>query len=222
MLHPITYTVDINGLNAYYDKSRKHDSAYEKMKVDMQPSADAAAKIVYNGFIAQEVEAAAKKLNYDFSGVDKPQTKDGLYGLRYADFVAPLVKAVQELSKEVDDLKSQLNELTKNQNTNLSQSTTDETLKISAEQSEISLLGQNIPNPFDRSTIIPFRIPKNCKDATIVIAQTGAGNVVRAIPVSCGETQLSLDAGALSAATYTYTLYVDGRLIDTKQMILSK
>jgi hypothetical protein len=101
-LKPITYTVDINGLDAYYDKGRKHDSAYEKMKAEMQPSADAAAKIVYTGFIAQEVEAAAKKLNYDFSGVDKPQSKDGVYGLRYGDFVVPLVKAVQELSKMND------------------------------------------------------------------------------------------------------------------------
>ena len=52
-----------NALDAYYDKGRQYDDAYEKMKSDMQPSADAAAKIVYNGFIAQEVEATAKKLN---------------------------------------------------------------------------------------------------------------------------------------------------------------
>ena len=62
----------------------------------------AAAKIVRTGFIAQEVEAAANKLNYDFDGVDKPQTKDGVYGLRYGEFVVPLVKAVQELSKQND------------------------------------------------------------------------------------------------------------------------
>jgi hypothetical protein len=105
MLHPITYTVDINSLNAYYDKERKYDDVYEKMKADMQPSADEASRIVYNGFIAQEVETAAKKLNYDFSGVDKPKTEDGLYGLRYAEFVVPLVKAVQELSKQNEDLR---------------------------------------------------------------------------------------------------------------------
>ncbi|HYK45340.1 MAG TPA: tail fiber domain-containing protein [Parafilimonas sp.] len=110
-LKPITYTVDINRLNSYYDKGRKHDSAYEKMKADMQPSADAAAKIVYNGFIAQEVEAAAKKLDYEFSGVDKPKTEDGLYGLRYADFVVPLVKAVQELSAKNDAKDAKISDL---------------------------------------------------------------------------------------------------------------
>ncbi len=67
--------------------------------------------IKYTGFIAQEVEQAAKELNYDFSGVDAPKTDKGIYGLRYAEFVVPLVKAVQELSKENNDLKDELRAL---------------------------------------------------------------------------------------------------------------
>ncbi|HNI44890.1 MAG TPA: hypothetical protein PK230_09365, partial [Chitinophagales bacterium] len=53
-------------------------------------------QIKMTGFLAQEVEAAAKKINYDFSGVDVPKVDGGLYSLRYAEFVVPLVKAVQE------------------------------------------------------------------------------------------------------------------------------
>jgi trimeric autotransporter adhesin len=107
-LRPITYTVDINSLNAYYNKGRKQDSVYEKAKAAMQSSADEASKIVYNGFIAQDVEKAAQSIGYNFSGVDKPQTKDGLYGLRYADFVVPLVKAVQEQQTIIDSLQKQV------------------------------------------------------------------------------------------------------------------
>lgn len=58
------------------------------------------SKISYTGFIAQEVEQTAKKINYDFSGVDAPKNNSDLYGLRYGEFVLPLVKAVQELSKK--------------------------------------------------------------------------------------------------------------------------
>jgi hypothetical protein len=50
----------------------------------------------YSGFLAQEVEAAANEIGYDFSGVDKPKNDKDLYSLRYSDFVVPLVKAVQE------------------------------------------------------------------------------------------------------------------------------
>ncbi|MEP6597145.1 MAG: hypothetical protein ABJA71_14425, partial [Ginsengibacter sp.] len=49
------------------------------------------------------------------SGVDKPQTKDGLYGLRYSDFVVPLVKAMQEQQVQIENLNKQ-NNLLKTQN----------------------------------------------------------------------------------------------------------
>ncbi len=45
-------------------------------------------------------------MNYDFSGVDAPKNQNDLYGLRYDEFVVPLVKAVQELAIKNDSLKS--------------------------------------------------------------------------------------------------------------------
>jgi len=42
------------------------------------------------------VEQAAIQTGFPFSGVDKPANDKTLYGLRYGDFVVPLVKAVQE------------------------------------------------------------------------------------------------------------------------------
>ncbi len=53
-------------------------------------------QIRFSGFIAQEVEQAAEKAGYDFSGLQKPVNEHTLYTLRYAEFVVPLVKAVQE------------------------------------------------------------------------------------------------------------------------------
>jgi len=38
---------------------------------------------VRNGFIAQEVEAAAKKVGFDFDGVSTPENETDLYGIRY-------------------------------------------------------------------------------------------------------------------------------------------
>ena len=63
--------------------------------------------------------AAANELNFDFSGIDKPKNENDHYALRYAEFVVPLVKAVQELNaqlleckKEIGELKSQLRKKT--------------------------------------------------------------------------------------------------------------
>ena len=86
---------------------------------------------------------------------------------------------------------------------------------------QTNFAGINSPNPFDNSTIIPFRTPKACHSATIIITEP-TGKIVRAIPISCKETQLSLEAGTLAHGVYSYSLIVDGITVDTKQMILAK
>ena len=53
------------------------------------------------GLIAQEIE----ELEIEFGGLD---VEDGRYGLNYSEFIAPLVKAIQELSQEVNELKAKL------------------------------------------------------------------------------------------------------------------
>ena len=70
----------------------------------MQTAVAANGRVVHSGFVAQEVEQAALESGFDFSGVDKPATADGLYGLRYEDFVVPLIKAVQEQQRQIETL----------------------------------------------------------------------------------------------------------------------
>lgn len=61
--------------------------------------------------MAQDVETASKNVGYNFSGVEVPKNGQGLYKLRYAEFVVPLVQAVKELSSENELLKQKNNEL---------------------------------------------------------------------------------------------------------------
>lgn len=70
-------------------KARAADSRYQVALTEKQT-------ILYTGFIAQEVEKAARETGFNFSGVSAPAHKDGIYSLRYAEIVVPLVKAVQE------------------------------------------------------------------------------------------------------------------------------
>jgi hypothetical protein len=65
-------------------------------------------KVKYTGFIAQEVEQAAKAAGYDFSGYAAPKNQWGLYTISYEQFVVPLVKAMQEQQKIIEGLKKQL------------------------------------------------------------------------------------------------------------------
>jgi hypothetical protein len=52
------------------------------------------------------VEEAAKSVGYTFSGVRAANHDTGLYSMSYADFVVPLVKAMQEQQQMIAEQKS--------------------------------------------------------------------------------------------------------------------
>ncbi len=64
--------------------------------------------IRHSGFVAQEVEKAAKEAGYDFNGIIVPENDRQTYSLSYAQFVVPLVKAVQEQQIIIENLKKQV------------------------------------------------------------------------------------------------------------------
>jgi trimeric autotransporter adhesin len=64
------------------------------------------------GFLAQEVEKTVEELRYPaFDAVHAPENPTDNYGLAYAQFVVPLVKAVQELHAENDALRERIEQL---------------------------------------------------------------------------------------------------------------
>jgi Two component regulator propeller len=123
---------------------------------------------------------------------------------------------------EIENLKSEMNSIKSQSIKPQSQMNDGFTeLKTLNSQPE-TILGQNIPNPFDNSTLIPFRIPKDCHDASIMITNISSAEVVIVLPISCNEDHVQIDAGTLSSGSYSYSLFVDGKMIDTKQMIIQK
>src|SRR5688572_7974866 len=107
-LRPVTYQFDV-----------------KKMDEDMQPAGiiqasykpniayDEATQMRRTGFIAQEVEKAATESGFTFSGIIKPKNTKDHYGLSYESFIMPLVKAVQEQQKQIENLKNENEELKK-------------------------------------------------------------------------------------------------------------
>ena len=59
------------------------------------------------GFLAQDVEKVTQELGFDFDGLHAPANARDYYGLNYAQFVVPLVRAVQEQQVQIEALKQQ-------------------------------------------------------------------------------------------------------------------
>ncbi len=79
---------------------------------------------------------------------------------------------------------------------------------------------QNLPNPFDNSTSIGYFIPLIYSKANIVIS-TSLGQILNNISITrFGEGSIVFNKAGLAQAIYYYTLYVDGKQIDTKRMVV--
>ncbi len=238
-LKPVTYNLDLAAADRIIRAFRGNDAA--PLSTDEINARKAKEALVYTGFVAQEVEKAARSLNYDFSGVDAAKNDRDLYGLRYAEFVVPLVKAVQELSaandakdlkiarqdqinadlqKQIDELKAIITPGAKQQSSVNNQA--PQTSYLPGGGREEASLEQNIPNPFTNNPTINYTLPKQYTSAKIVVTDK-SGKVLKGINLSGnGKGSVKIDASTMSPGTYQYSLYVNGNLIDTKQMILAK
>jgi hypothetical protein len=107
-LEPVTYYLDVDSI---YKFNQIDTDELDEESINSIKKKEA---VLQYGFIAQDVHKISDEMGADFSGVDIPQNDQSHYGLRYAEFVVPLVKAVQEqqvmielLKKEIELLKSQ-------------------------------------------------------------------------------------------------------------------
>ena len=95
-LRPVTYRFDTRKLDAF--------TRIGVLPAGFRPEAGAP---VQTGFLAQEVEQAAKAVGFDFDGVHVPANARDHYSIVYGQLVVPLVQAVQEQQAQIEALRAQ-------------------------------------------------------------------------------------------------------------------
>ncbi len=234
-LQAVTYNLDLNAVDGLL--KIKESDRIEKSDRDIQPvsqeliaiekkAREAKESQVQTGFVAQEVEQIAKSIGYDFSGVEVDES--GIYSLRYAEFVVPLVKAVQELSEQNTQLQEQNDQLQKQidelKERSILRSITDEAeiTGMVNPVADLCKLYQNAPNPFNQDTQIQFYIPKNIKEAQLCIYNLQGMQIKQIVITQRGEGSQWISGSELIAGMYLYALIADDKEVDTKRMILTK
>lgn len=101
-LRPVTYNFDLHKQNEIVYKGVEVGEWEGKYDIENQ---------LQTGFIAQEVEAVAQRLGYEFNGVQAPKHEKDLYSVQYASFVVPLVKAVQEQQEIIESQNTKIQSL---------------------------------------------------------------------------------------------------------------
>lgn len=222
LLKPVTYNVDVHKMNSMLGYPMKRDSAgnstgvpdtsYWEGKYDVE-------RMRFSGFIAQEVDSAAQQVGYDFSGVVKGEK---LLSLRYAEFVVPLVKAVQEQQKMIDSLFAIINTPKNSQRTS-GQNNSETTSEIELSNKDNVILYQNEPNPFDGSTVIRYFLPDNTTGNAFVVFYDMYGKEVGKLEIrEKGFGKIEANTENLAAGIYSYSIVVNEQAIDTKKMVRNK
>ena len=101
-LQPVTYNYDVNKMQQI-----------QRGKALPPLNGQAFESIRYTGFLAQQVQQVSNAIGYHFSGIDAPTNNNTLYGIRYAELVAPLIQSVKELKAIVDAQQQQIDALKK-------------------------------------------------------------------------------------------------------------
>jgi hypothetical protein len=227
-LNPVTYNLDLDIMDELLKPNQAEKMVRDSLKqmksqeqIENEKKAkEAKEKKIQTGFVAQEVEQTAKSINYDFSGVDVDET--GVYSLRYAEFVVPLVKAVQELSDQNEQLQKQIDELTgSNKNAFLRSAASEANLTGISTLAQQCTLSQNTPNPFTDQTEIKYFVANGVEDAFICIFDM-QGKMIQKLDVQAGQNSIFIEGYQLQAGMYLYSLVADGQEVDTKRMILTK
>lgn len=192
----------------------------------------------YVGVIAQEMQQVApytvneREWTREF---DDPEdgipssilTYDGT-AVRYM-----LVNAIQEQQVVIDEQQvqiedlearlSKLEALLSNATPNPSNSAIVNEQTVVMDGLDKASLNQNAPNPFNENTSITYYLPKDATDAYMQVFDAN-GTVLKNVPLNVmeGLGQLELKAGELTPGVYVYSLVVNGQIVDTKQMTLTR
>lgn len=135
--------------------------------------------------------------------------------VNYTQLVPILVQAIKELKTELDDLKETVaSSGTRKVNaaTNIATNTLDEGW---------GSISQNTPNPFTGQSTVRVSVPDDASDAYVDILTLNGASVKR-IPVSNGLSEVSLSSFDFAPGTYLYTLVVNGKVSETRRMIVNR
>lgn len=160
------------------------------------------------GLSAQELQKIYPDLVYE--------GQDGYLAINYIELVPILIRSIQELKQEINEIRSE----SAKGGTRLAAPASATSIEQTGKETTCKLF-QNTPNPFTDKTVIEFVLPESSSSAYIYIFNM-QGNLVKQIPVSAYQNSLTINGYEFTPGLYLYSLVVDGREIDTKKMIITE
>ena len=136
---------------------------------------------------------------------------EGYLAVNYIELVPILIRSIQELRAELQT----------NKKANMLRGTESSTGVTDVNVLQ-AVLFQNDPNPFSEQTTVSCIVPEEIKVADIYIYDMNGTQLAKYPIEGRGHTQAVIKGNSLTAGMYIYSLITDGKVTDTKRMILTK
>ena len=157
--------------------------------------------------------------DYSFKGVKIPQNASDHYSIRYAEFGAPLIKVVQELTAIVEEQRKEISALkTQVDATREKNATTSEATGLP----QRAVLYQNHPNPSSTETEINVYLPDNTENANLVFYTVDGKQLKLLHLFNRGDFTVKVDNNELTRGVCFYALMVEGKIIDSKRLLVTR
>ncbi|MEO6556250.1 MAG: tail fiber domain-containing protein [Ferruginibacter sp.] len=177
------------------------------------------------GLIADEVLPVLPDVVDQFS---EPEVKDDLgnvvyskidfKAIHYTELISVLVAGMKEQQAQIADLQSQITGCCNLRTTDSAPNTGSLDLE---NVNTLQLLNAD-PNPFSESTMIRWNIPTDYANAVIYFYDNSGNKIDTYTVNSKGAGELQIFGSSLSSGIYTYSLVVDGKVVDSKKLVKTK
>lgn len=140
------------------------------------------------------------------------EDKDGNVSINYIEMVPLLVQSIKELNAKIEELQGNDVKAVRNR----------AATSVEGTEAELFSVSQNEPNPFTETTTIKLSIPKKTQAAALIIYDM-SGKQLKQININeRGKTSVNITSEGFAAGMYLYSLIADGKVVNTKRMILTK
>lgn len=207
--------VQLNGLSVASDQQARRNVATAENVLPSLNQVQVVNYATHEGEAPQYYGIDVNSLQESFPGLVQYDAQGNSY-IDYASLVPVLLQSIKELQTQVSAM------LGVDQSPRRAPSSPSGV--GSALQNEVggAKLYQNTPNPFISSTEIRYSLPQSVVSGTLAITDM-QGKVIEKIELKDrGEHSVTLQNHGLVEGLYMCSLIADGKVVETRKMILSK
>ncbi|GEM_PF-1295132 len=161
------------------------------------------------GLIAQELEKVIPSL--------VSSSKD-IKLINYDGLIPFLIEAIKEQQKQIDALQTVI----MSQERDIIEAKNSQSESRVVDNNSSPILYNNAPNPFKENTEIKCYLPNNFLSAQIMICDLQGKQVKIYSSLHTGDNTINIDAAELYEGMFIYSLIIDGNIVDSKRMVVTK